>query len=242
MIVYPAIDLRRGRVVRLTEGSFEAETAYHDDPVAVAREFAAAGATWLHVVDLDGAKDPTQRQTALVARVAQASGLRVQAGGGVRDAAQVRALFAAGVSRVIIGSLAVKQSELVAGWLREFGPERIVLALDVRLGTGAAPQVAMAGWRADSGLGLAEVLREYLPHGLQHVLCTDIGRDGKLTGPNFELYAQLRREFPTLQVQASGGVASLDDLRRLGREGAAGTIVGRALYEKKFTLREALTC
>ncbi|MBA4136863.1 MAG: 1-(5-phosphoribosyl)-5-[(5-phosphoribosylamino)methylideneamino]imidazole-4-carboxamide isomerase [Opitutus sp.] len=240
-MIYPAIDLRRGRVVRLTEGSFEAETAYDDDPPRVAREFATAGSVWLHLVDLDGAKDPTQRQTALVAAVVQASGLRVQAGGGIREEAQVRALLDAGVSRVIVGSLAVKQPELVGAWLENFGPEKIVLALDVRLNpeTGV-PQVAIAGWRADSGLALDEVLGGYLPRGLKHVLCTDISRDGKLTGPNFGLYSDLRRDFPTLELQASGGVSSLDDLRRLKREGASGAIVGRALYEKKFTLPEAL--
>jgi phosphoribosylformimino-5-aminoimidazole carboxamide ribotide isomerase len=243
MILYPAIDLRRGRVVRLTEGSFEAEKAYHDDPTVVAREFKAAGSTWLHLVDLDGAKDPAQRQIALIERVVAASGLLVQSGGGIREEAQVTALLATGVTRVIVGSLAVKEPELVAGWLEKFGPEKIVLALDVRLNAeSGTPQVAIAGWRADSGLALNDVLANFVARGLRHMLCTDISRDGKLTGPNFELYAQLRRDFPTLQVQASGGVSSLDDLRRLKREGAPGAIVGRALYENKFTLKEALAC
>lgn len=241
MIIYPAIDLRRGRVVRLTEGSFDAETDYDDDPPRVAQEFAAAGATWLHLVDLDGAKDPTQRQTTLVTSVVRASGLRVQAGGGIREEAQVCALLDAGVTRVIVGSLAVKQPEIVGAWLEHFGPEKIALALDVRLNAeSGVPQVAIAGWRADSGLALDKVLRGYLPRGLKHVLCTDISRDGKLTGPNFGLYADLRRGFSSLELQASGGVSSLDDLRRLKREGTHGAIVGRAIYEKKFTLPEAL--
>lgn len=242
MILYPAIDLRRGRVVRLTEGSFDAEKAYFDDPAAVARDFAAAGSPWLHLVDLDGAKDPAQRQTALVAAIVQACGLRVQSGGGVRDESHVRTLLDAGVTRVIVGSLAVKQPDLVGGWLEKFGPEKIVLALDVRLNAAGVPMIAVAGWQADSGVTLDATLRTFLPRGLKHVLCTDISRDGKLTGPNFELYAQLRRDFPGIDVQASGGVSSLDDLRRLKREGAPGAIVGRALYEKKFTLQEALAC
>lgn len=240
MILYPAIDLRRGRVVRLTEGSFDAEKAYFDDPAAVAREFAAAGSPWLHLVDLDGAKDPAQRQTALVAAVVRACGLRVQSGGGVRDESHVRTLLDAGVERVIVGSLAVKQPDLVGGWLEKFGPDKIVLALDVRLDGAGVPMIAVAGWQADSGVTLDATLRTFLPRGLRHILCTDISRDGKLTGPNFELYAQLRRDFPTIAAQASGGVSLLDDLRRLKREGAPGAIVGRALYEKKFTLREAL--
>ncbi len=243
MILYPAIDLRLGRVVRLTEGSFEAETAYRNDPEVVAREFATAGATWLHLVDLDGAKDPAQRQTALVERVVRASGLKVQSGGGIRDKSQVGALLDAGVSRVIIGSLAVKEPEMVGPWLEKFGPERIILALDVRLQpeTGI-PQVAIAGWQADSGLPLEKVISGFLKRGLKHLLCTDISRDGKLTGPNFGLYTGLRRDYPTLEVQASGGVSSLDDLRRLRSDGIPGAIIGRALYEKKFTLAEALKC
>jgi phosphoribosylformimino-5-aminoimidazole carboxamide ribotide isomerase len=240
MILYPAIDLRRGRVVRLTEGSFDAEKAYFDDPVAVAREFATAGSPWLHLVDLDGAKDPAQRQTALVSAIVQGCGLRVQSGGGIRDESHVRTLLDAGVTRVIVGSLAVKQPALVGGWLEKFGPEKIVLALDVRLNAAGVPMIAVAGWQADSGVTLDATLRTFLPRGLKHILCTDISRDGKLTGPNFELYAQLRRDFPTIDVQASGGVSSLDDLRRLKREGAHGAIVGRALYENKFTLKEAL--
>lgn len=243
MILYPAIDLRRGRVVRLTEGSFEAEKAYHDDPVAVAREFAAAGSTWLHLVDLDGAKDPAQRQTALIERVVAGCGLKVQSGGGIREEAQVAALLAAGVTRVIVGSLAVKEPQLVGSWLEKYGPEKIVLALDVRLQAGTGiPQVAIAGWRADSGLALHDVLAGFVARGLRHMLCTDISRDGKLTGPNFALYADLRRDFPALQVQASGGVSSLADLHQLRAEGASGAIVGRALYENKFTLKEALAC
>lgn len=242
MILYPAIDLRRGRVVRLTEGSFDAEKAYFDDPVAVAREFAAAGSPWLHLVDLDGAKDPAQRQTALVSAIVQACGLRVQSGGGIRDESHVRTLLDAGVTRVIVGSLAVKQPDLVGGWLEKFGPEKIILALDVRLDAAGVPMIAVAGWQADSGVTLDATLRTFLSRGLRHILCTDISRDGKLTGPNFELYAQLRRDFPTIDVQASGGVSSLDDLRRLKRQGAHGAIIGRALYEKKFTLKEALAC
>jgi phosphoribosylformimino-5-aminoimidazole carboxamide ribotide isomerase len=242
MIIYPAIDLRGGRVVRLTEGRFDQEKSYGDDPLAVARDFAAAGATWLHVVDLDGAKDPAKRQTVLVERLARASGLRVQTGGGIREEAQVAALLATGARRVIVGSLAAKQPELVRGWLENFGPEQLILSPDVRLDASGTPRVAAAGWQESTGLALDDFLAGYLAAGLVHVLCTDISRDGRLAGPNTALYAQLVKNFPALQIQASGGVASLDDLRALQAAGAAGAIVGRALYEKKFTLREALAC
>ena len=242
MIIYPAIDLRGGRVVRLTEGRFDQEKSYGDDPLAVARGFARDGATWLHVVDLDGAKDPAQRQTALVEKLARDSGLRVQTGGGIREAAQVAALLAAGVKRVIVGSLAARQPELVHGWIKQFGAERIILAPDVRLDADGTPRVAAAGWQESTGVALDDFLHGFVPAGLVHILCTDISRDGRLTGPNTALYTRLVSRFPSLQIQASGGVSSLDDLRALQMTGAAGAIVGRAIYEKKFTLQEALTC
>lgn len=242
MIIYPAIDLRSGRVVRLTEGRFDQEKSYGDDPLAVAREFKSAGATWLHVVDLDGAKDPSKRQTALVEKIARSSGLRVQTGGGIRDEAQIAALLAAGVERVIVGSLAAREPARVRGWFARFGPEHIILSPDVRLDAGGIPRVAAAGWQESTGVALDDLLNGYLAAGLIHILCTDISRDGKLSGPNTSLYAQLVKRFPSLQIQASGGVSSLDDLRILKTTGSAGAIVGRALYEKKFTLQEALAC
>jgi len=240
MIIYPAIDLRGGRVVRLTEGKFDQEKSYGDDPLAVARGFKAAGATWLHVVDLDGAKDPARRQIALVEKIARESGLRMQTGGGIRDAEQVAALLAAGAERVIIGSLAVKAPDIVKGWLRKFGAERIILSPDIRLDAAGVPRIAAAGWQESTGVALEDFLRDFLAAGLGHILCTDISRDGKLTGPNAALYADLHRQFPGLQIQASGGVSSLADLRALRTTGSAGAIVGRALYEGKFTLQEAL--
>lgn len=240
MIIYPAIDLRGGRVVRLTEGRFDQEKSYGDDPLAVAQDFAASGATWLHVVDLDGAKDPAKRQTALVEEIARGSGLRMQTGGGIRDESQIAALLAAGAQRVIVGSLAAKQPELVRGWLKRFGSESIILSPDVRLDADGTPRVAAAGWQESTGVALDDFLNGFLAAGLVHILCTDISRDGKLTGPNSALYARLVKKFPTLQIQASGGVSSLDDLRVLKTTGSAGAIVGRALYEKKFTLKEAL--
>jgi phosphoribosylformimino-5-aminoimidazole carboxamide ribotide isomerase len=242
MIIYPAIDLRGGQVVRLTEGKFDQQKTYGDDPLAVAKDFKAAGATWLHVVDLDGAKDPAKRQTALVEKIARGCGLRVQTGGGIRDASQIAALLAAGAERVIVGSLAARQPELVRSWLKQFGPEHIILSPDVRLDEAGTPRVAAAGWQESTGVALEDFLNGFLSAGLVHILCTDISRDGKLTGPNSALYAQLVAKFPTLQIQASGGVSSLDDLRVLKTTGSAGAIVGRALYEKKFTLQEALAC
>lgn len=240
MIIYPAIDLRGGHVVRLTEGRFDQETSYGDDPLAVARDFASAGAAWLHVVDLDGARDPARRQSPLVEKLARESGLRVQTGGGIRDERQVEALLRAGVERVIVGSLAVREPDLVRGWIGRFGADAIVLSPDVRVGPDGLARVAAAGWQETTGVALDTLLEGYLTAGLKHILCTDIGRDGRLSGPNTSLYAGLVTRFPSLAIQASGGVASLDDLAALRSTGAAGAIVGRALYERRFTLKQAL--
>jgi phosphoribosylformimino-5-aminoimidazole carboxamide ribotide isomerase len=242
MILYPAIDLRGGRVVRLTEGRFDQERVHGDDPVAVARGFAAAGARWLHLVDLDGARDPSGRQTELVERIVGSCGLSVQTGGGLRTTGQLEAAFRAGAERVVIGSVALAAPELVRAWLERFGPERIVLAADVRYDGDGVPRVAGSGWQDLTRTTLDELLARFVAFGLVHLLCTDIARDGTCGGPNTELYARLLRDFPGLLVQASGGVASLDDLRGVRSAGVAGVVVGRALYERRFTLGEALAC
>jgi phosphoribosylformimino-5-aminoimidazole carboxamide ribotide isomerase len=241
MNIYPAIDLRQGRCVRLRQGRFDRETVYGDDPLALARQFAAAGATWLHVVDLDGAKDGAAAQSELIWRLAGA-GAKLQTGGGIRDADAVRAHFDHGVARVVVGSLALADPALVKAWLRDHGAERIVLALDVRPNEDQGFAIASHGWQRQTTLDLFAVLEDFAAAGLRHLLCTDIGRDGALEGPNLALYRRLRAQFPAVQVQASGGIARLADLLDLRDLGAAGAVVGRALYEKRFSLAEALAC
>jgi len=242
MIVYPAIDLRQGKCVRLRQGRFEQATTYADDPVAVARDFAAAGASWLHVVDLDGAKDGNAAQTALVLRIAAESGMQVQTGGGIRSEAQIERCFAGGIARVVVGSLALTNPGLVATWLDRFGRDRLVLALDVKPAEDGSWPVATHGWQKDSGKTVFDVIDEYGADYMRHVLCTDVSRDGLLAGPNLDLYRALTRRYPKLHIQASGGVAGLDDLRAVKATGAAGAIVGKALYEGKVALAEALAC
>jgi phosphoribosylformimino-5-aminoimidazole carboxamide ribotide isomerase len=164
----------------------------------------------------------------------------VQTGGGVRSKSDVARLFAAGAKRVVIGSLCVKQPDTVRSWMEEFGADKIVPAMDVRVDAAGVARVSIAGWQQDSSIVLEDAILKILPDGAGHLLCTDISRDGMLKGPNTQLYSDLRTKFPKLQVQASGGVSSLLDLAGLRAIGAAGTIVGRALYERKFTLKEAL--
>lgn len=242
MIVYPAIDLRQGRCVRLSQGRFDQATTYADDPVVVARGFAAAGASWLHVVDLDGAKDGNAAQTKLILRIAAESGLKVQTGGGIRSEAQIEACFAGGVVRVVIGSLALTNAALVATWLDRFGRDRIVLALDIKPADDGSWPVATHGWQKESGKTLFDVIDDYGAAYMRHVLCTDVSRDGLLAGPNLDLYRALMQRYPKLQVQASGGVASVADLAALKAMGVAGVVIGKALYEGKIALAEALAC
>ena len=234
MILYPAMDLMGGEVVRLRQGRFDDTTTYSVDPKSALRQFAAAGAQWAHVVDLDGARAGEPLQHELIAQLAAEVPLRVQAGGGVRSRDHFERLLGAGVARVVVGSVAVRDPDLVRGWIAEFGAERIALALDVRVVRGG-PEVAIAGWTEDTGLALWDVAGRF-PAAL-HLLLTDIGRDGELSGPNFELLNAAAERLPQMEVQASGGVSSLADLKQLR---TAGAIVGKALWEGRLRLEEAL--
>lgn len=239
MILYPAIDLKDGECVRLMHGRFDAVTRYDDDPAARLAAFAADGAVWIHVVDLDGAEAGAARQHAVIGNLAGVVDVRVQSGGGVRAIEDVRLLLDAGVARVVIGSLAVTAPETISGWLAEFGPERITLALDVKLEDGT-PIPALKGWTQRAGVDLWAALDRYPAGTISHILVTDVGRDGALTGPNLELLAEVKERRPDVQLQASGGVSSLQDLAALKAIGCDGAIIGRALYEGRFTLAEAL--
>ena len=235
MIIYPAMDLMGGRVVRLRQGRFDETTTYPEQPAEALRGFAAAGAEWAHVVDLDGARAGGPVQHNLIAALARETTLKLQVGGGFRNREQIQSIIDAGVERVVIGSLAVKEPELVSRWLDEFGPERLTLSVDVRMSE-ETPVVAVSGWTEDSGLTLWDVTALY-PKA-RHLLLTDIGRDGMLSGPNFGLLDQAVERLPDLRIQASGGVSSIEDLERLRTDGA---IVGKALWEGRFTLEEALS-
>ena len=234
MIIYPAMDLMGGNVVRLKQGRFDEVTAYSSEPLDALREFAAAGAQWAHVVDLDGARSAKPVQHELVAALAHSAPLRLQTAGGYRTRDHLARMFDAGVARVAIGSLAVKQPDTVRAWMDQFGPERIALSLDVRL-TEGVPMVAVAGWTEDSGRSLWDIAALY--PDARHFLITDIRRDGMLLGPNVELYDEIARRLPVACVQASGGVSLIADLKRLPTDGA---IIGKALWEGRIDLQEAL--
>lgn len=238
MLILPAIDLREGACVRLLQGRFDVVTEY-GDPFVQLQRFRTAGAEWVHIVDLDGARLGRPVQHELIARLAAASDLKIQCGGGVRTTDDVEALLAAGVARVVVGSVAVREPGRARDWLRVFGAERVCAALDVRA-CDDGWRVAADGWAADGGASLQEVLSAFPSGELRHALVTDISRDGALSGPNLGLMQALRAMRPEVALQASGGVSTLADLAALKRDGASAAIVGRALYEKHFTLEEAL--
>jgi len=239
MIILPAIDLIDGRCVRLFKGDFEKKTVYEKNPLDAARSFEKSGAKYLHIVDLDGAKNPARRQNKLIKNIAGNTALSVQAGGGIRSEEQIKDYLDNGVARVIIGSLAAANPAEVSGWLGKFGAERIVLSLDVNIKNGE-PVIALNGWKDSSEIKLFDLLSFYSCGGIQ-ILCTDISRDGTLGGPNFDLYKNIKTARPDCFLQASGGVGSLNDLARLKEAGCDGAIIGKALYENKFTLEEALS-
>jgi len=239
MLIYPAIDLKAGVCVRLMHGRFDQVTQYDEQPAARLTAFAAEGAEWVHIVDLDGAEAGQAMQHDLIGELTGAIDVKIQSGGGVRGANDVARLLDSAVSRVVVGSLAVTQPNDVAAWLKGFGPERITLAFDVKM-EGGAPVPALKGWTQSSGVDLWTALDRYPQGTVKHVLVTDVGRDGALTGPNLELLAEIRRRRPDLVLQASGGIASLDDIAAVRSLGCNGVIVGRALYEGRFTLPEAI--
>ncbi|TAL73067.1 MAG: 1-(5-phosphoribosyl)-5-[(5-phosphoribosylamino)methylideneamino]imidazole-4-carboxamide isomerase [Rhodanobacter sp.] len=238
--VIPAIDLRGGHVVRLKQGDYAQQTTYADDPLGVAQRYAEAGATWLHVVDLDGARAGQFDNLAVIEALARV-GMQVQAGGGVRTEADVRRLRDAGVARVVVGSVAIRDPQQVVTWLADFGAEHLTIALDTRR-VDNRWTLPSAGWTQVEAGTLDQLAPWYAARGAQHLLCTDIDRDGMLAGCNLDLYRHLAASVPTLQVQASGGVRALGDIRAARAAGATGVILGRALLEGRFTLREALAC
>jgi phosphoribosylformimino-5-aminoimidazole carboxamide ribotide isomerase len=234
----PAIDLKGGRCVRLLHGDFAKETRYDADPSDLLAKYGRLGADWLHIVDLDGAKDGGQINRPIIARLAAQRGVHLQVGGGLRNTAAVAQMLDLGVERVVIGSSAVTHVEQVRTWLDYFGPDCVTLAFDVRLDQAGVPRVATHGWQRQSDFSLWDALDNYSDSQLVHVLCTDVGRDGALTGPNIGLYREAVRRHPRIQWQASGGIRHAQDLHALDVAGAAAAISGKALLEELIPVAE----
>jgi len=241
-IVYPALDIRGGRVVRLRQGDYAQETHYGDDPLPRAQAFEAQGASWMHLVDLDAARAGGYTLAPLLSAIRAHTGLQVQTGGGVRGRDDVARILEAGASRVVVGSLAVREPAQVIGWLEEFGAERITIALDARQDAEGRWQLPVHGWTENAGVTLDALADRYAQAGLRHLLCTDIARDGMLAGPNLALYRHLAARLPGVAVQASGGVRDVADVAAARAAGCAGAVLGKALLEQRMDLAEALAC
>lgn len=229
MYVIPAIDIIDGQCVRLTQGDFDQKKIYHTDPVEVAVRFEAAGLTRLHVVDLDGAKAQHIVNYKTLSRIAQYTSLHIDFGGGLKSSEDVYIAFESGAHQITGGTVAVKAPDLFLEWVDTYGPDRIILGADVRNGN-----IAVSGWQEDSQMPLMGFLEKFLAHGLSHVICTDVSRDGLLQGSALDLYSRIRDRFPKIKLIASGGVSSLNELRKLRELGCYGAIVGKAIYEGKL--------
>ena len=238
MMLIPAIDLRGGRCVRLLQGDFAAETRYELEPRELLLRYESYGASWLHVVDLDGARGGMLANRSIIVALAGQRTVRLQVGGGVRSAEAIEDLFAQGVARVVVGSTAVERPEEVSEWLRRYGPERICRAFDVRLDSTGVPRVRTRGWTEATAVSLWEAIARFPLDAIRHILCTDIERDGALTGPNFDLYREAVARFPRLAWQASGGIRDAADLALLASTGVAGAVSGKALLERRMTAEE----
>lgn len=241
-MIIPALDLIDGKVVRLHQGDYGQQRDYGNDPLPRLQDYQQQGGEVLHLVDLTGAKDPAARQIPLLRKLLAGVSVPVQVGGGIRSEDDVAALLEAGAARVVIGSTAVRQPDVVKQWFTRFGTDALVLALDVRIAADGSKNIAVSGWQEDSGVTLEQIVDAFLPYGLKHVLCTDISRDGTLSGSNVALYQEVCARYPQVAFQSSGGIGSLEDIAALRGSGVKGVIVGRALLEGKFTVKEAIAC
>ena len=241
-MIIPALDLINGQVVRLHQGDYQQQKSYSDNPAAILQSYQQQGAQQLHLVDLTGAKNPAERQIYLLKALINCVTIPVQLGGGIRTEQDVEALINAGANRVVIGSTAIKSPQEVQRWFQRFGADKLVLALDINIDPQGNKYIAIHGWQENSNLTLEDAIALYQPYGLKHILCTDISRDGTLTGSNTALYRELTQRYPDIAFQSSGGIGSLDDIRALRPTHVSGVIVGRALLENKFTVTEAISC
>lgn len=241
-MIIPAIDLIDGQVVRLYQGDYAQQTTFNLSPLDQLKSYQQQGASLLHIVDLTGAKEPDRRQTALISELVNNLDTPIQVGGGIRTEAQLSELLEIGVSRVVIGSLAVKEPELVKSWFVKYGSDAICLALDVNINEQGEKIVAVSGWQSGGGKSLESLVEEFKSVGLKHALVTDISRDGTLKGANTELYCEIANLYPEIQWQASGGIATLDDVNAVKQSGATGIIIGKALLINQFTVEEAIAC
>ncbi|QCI20845.1 1-(5-phosphoribosyl)-5-[(5-phosphoribosylamino)methylideneamino]imidazole-4-carboxamide isomerase [Buchnera aphidicola (Hyperomyzus lactucae)] len=240
-MIIPAFDLINGLAVRLYQGNYSHQKNYNINLPDCLEEYKLKGIKTIHLVDLDGARDSKNRQIELFKKILSYSRIPIQIGGGIRTTKDICTLLNLGVKRVVIGSSIIQNKIKVKKWLNVYGPDSIVLALDIKI-TNNSKKIYINGWQKKTNITLEEIIEYFLPSGLKHVLCTDISKDGTLSGPNIKLYKEISNSFEKIQFQASGGVGTLQDIISLKKTGVKSVIIGRSLLEKKFRVEEALKC
>jgi phosphoribosylformimino-5-aminoimidazole carboxamide ribotide isomerase len=236
MKVIPAIDIINGQCVRLSEGDFDTKKVYYTHPLEAALAFEAAGIEYLHLVDLDGAKQGGVVNWKVLEEICRNTELKVDFSGGIKTITQVEKAFELGAAQIAVGSLAVKNQALVAEWLQHFGSDRIIIGADIK-----EDKIAINGWLQTSEFSIFDFIEQYLALDATDFLCTDVSKDGKLEGPSFELYHRLMAQFPNMHLIASGGVSNIQDVQQLKEMNCYATIVGKAIYEERLTLSELVT-
>jgi phosphoribosylformimino-5-aminoimidazole carboxamide ribotide isomerase len=233
MRIIPAIDIIEGKCVRLSKGDYNTKIIYNENPLEVAKSFEAHGIEYLHLVDLDGAKSSQIVNYKILEQIATQTKLKIDFGGGLKSDYDLRIAFESGANQITGGSIAVKNKEVFERWLEEYGPDKIILGADAN-----NEKVAVSGWLEDSNEDLIPFIQDYQNKGIQYVICTDIAKDGMLEGPSFDLYAKILAEAKGIKLIASGGISTFDELPKLAELGCEGTIIGKAIYEGRISLKQ----
>jgi phosphoribosylformimino-5-aminoimidazole carboxamide ribotide isomerase len=235
--IIPAIDIIDGKCVRLTKGDYSTKKIYNESPLEVAKEFEAAGIEYLHVVDLDGAKASQIINYKVLEQIASKTSLKIDFGGGLKSNKDLEIAFNSGAHQITGGSIAVKNSAIFESWIEKYGAQKIILGADFYPDS-AGGKIATNGWQEESTLELIPFIKGYQDKGIQYVICTDISKDGMLQGPSFEVYKKIISEVKNVKLIASGGISTFDELPRLAENGCEGVIIGKAIYEKKISLKQ----
>jgi phosphoribosylformimino-5-aminoimidazole carboxamide ribotide isomerase len=235
--IIPAIDIIDGKCVRLTKGDYNTKKIYNENPLEVAKEFEAAGIEFLHVVDLDGAKASQIINYKVLEQIASKTNLKIDFGGGLKSNKDLEIAFNSGANQITGGSIAVKNSNIFESWIEKYGAQKIILGADFYPDS-AGGKIATNGWQEESTLELIPFIKGYQNKGIQYVICTDISKDGMLQGPSFEVYKEIITVVKNVKLIASGGISTFDELPRLAENGCEGVIIGKAIYEKKISLKQ----
>ncbi len=233
MVIFPSVDIRDGKCVQLQQGDFARQTVYSGSPVDVASRYARQGFRFIHVTDLNGAESGQPVHTGILGRIAEIPSLKVQGGGGVRSLRSLERVQSTGIDRVVLGSIAVSQPEVVYQWIEMYGPGRLAIAIDVK-----DDGVVTNGWRASTDQTPESIIERYAHRGVRRFVCTDVSREGMRSGPSLALYGRLRQEYPTAELVASGGISGIDDVVRLDELGMFGAVIGTALLDRSIDVRE----